>query len=52
METKILYVYGGAPYHSTPTHNAVFAAMLADYDRFDADFTTNLDALTSLPGGK
>jgi scyllo-inositol 2-dehydrogenase (NADP+) len=52
MKTKILYVYGGASYHATPAHNALFAQILNDDGRFEADVTTDLEVLARLPEGR
>ncbi len=52
MKKKVLYVWGGAPYHATPTQNKLFQQILADDGRFEADLTNDLDALASLRTGQ
>lgn len=45
---KVLYVWGGAPYHATPTQNKLFQQILAEDGRYEADLTNDLDALCNL----
>lgn len=47
---KVLYVYGGPPWHATEAGGKMLAEMLAREGKYQLEMTDNLDALVGLPG--
>ena len=48
---KILYVYGGPDFHPTEAGGKILAEMLRKDGRFKLEMTSDLEALSALPGG-
>ena len=47
---KVLYIYGGPPWHATEAGGKMLSEMLQCGGKYQLDATDNLDALASLPG--
>jgi len=49
---KVLYVHGGADFHPSQAEGELLTALLISDGRFELDMTSDLDALTGLPGSQ